>query len=204
MRGRHPRRSEARGAKGGTWSATGRGTEAPPAIWALPSTPWCASSRGTRPSSPGSKRPIRRPSPTLANAPSRPCRAPRAGLARHLRARGAARRHGSTLPESEWRNSRLFSDLREGRPVRAKYAVSVARRIACRCAVRRGERVLGRFCSGRLEAWFAEVAGRSASDDREATPHFTGHRFDRARQRSAQKNGRPARRGAQARHGARG
>jgi methyl-accepting chemotaxis protein len=76
---------------------------------------------------------------------------------------------GLALPESEWRNSRLFQDLREGRPVRAKYAVLGGKAYRVSGApVRRGERVLGTVLLGQLlDAWFAEVAGRSASDDPE-------------------------------------
>jgi methyl-accepting chemotaxis protein len=73
------------------------------------------------------------------------------------------------LPASEWRGSRLFQDLREGKGVRSKLAV-IGRKVyrISAAPVRRSDRVLGAVVFGQdLNSWFADVASRSASDDPE-------------------------------------
>jgi len=73
------------------------------------------------------------------------------------------------LPAAEWRASRLFQDLREGKPVRAKLAIigRTPYRISG-ASVRASQRIVGTVVLGQqLDAWFGDVAARSASDDPE-------------------------------------
>ena len=81
-----------------------------------------------------------------------------------------------SLPASEYRTTRLYSDLREGKPVRGKLALinGKAYRVAG-ATVRRaegqapgapsGERIVGTVLIGvQLDGWFADVAANSGSD----------------------------------------
>ncbi|HMR75541.1 MAG TPA: HAMP domain-containing methyl-accepting chemotaxis protein [Polyangiaceae bacterium] len=66
----------------------------------------------------------------------------------------------------EYRSSRIFSDLREGKGIRGKIAVvgGKAFRISG-AAVRVGERVVGTVLIGqRMDTWFNDVAANSGSD----------------------------------------
>ena len=81
-----------------------------------------------------------------------------------------------SLPASEYRTTRLYSDLREGKPVRGKLALinGKAYRVAG-ATVRRaegqapgapsGERIVGTVLIGvQLDGWFADVAANGGSD----------------------------------------
>jgi methyl-accepting chemotaxis protein len=73
------------------------------------------------------------------------------------------------LKTAEWRGSRLFQDLREGRTVRGKLAV--IERQAYRASgapVKRGDKVVGAVLYGQLlNTWFEQIAERSASNQPE-------------------------------------
>jgi len=89
-----------------------------------------------------------------------------------------------TLPSSEYRATRLYSDLRDGKPVRGKIALinGKAYRVSG-ATVRRsegqapgappGERIVGTvLIATLLDTWFAEVAAASGSDKPEKQHRF--------------------------------
>jgi methyl-accepting chemotaxis protein len=70
------------------------------------------------------------------------------------------------VPEAEWRSSRLFQELREGKTVRAKFALlgGKAYRVSG-VPVRSLERVVGVVLFGRdLQSWFESVAAATPGD----------------------------------------
>jgi len=67
--------------------------------------------------------------------------------------------------DSEWRSSRLFSDLREGKVVHGKFAL-IDRHVyrVSATPVKNGEKLVGAVLLGQdLGRWFAEVAARSGT-----------------------------------------
>jgi methyl-accepting chemotaxis protein len=71
-----------------------------------------------------------------------------------------------SLKTAEWRGSRLFQDLREGKSVRGKLAI--IERQAYRASgapVKRGDKLVGAVLYGQLlNTWFDQIAERSASN----------------------------------------
>lgn len=89
-----------------------------------------------------------------------------------------------TIPSTEYRASRLYSDLREGKPIRGKIALinGKAYRVAG-ATVRRSEahgpgapaaeRIVGTvLIATQLDGWFADVAANSGSDKPEKQHRF--------------------------------
>jgi methyl-accepting chemotaxis protein len=76
------------------------------------------------------------------------------------------------IPDSEWRSSRLFQDLREGKGVRARFAVLDRKGYRVSGApIRRGGQVVGAALFGRgLSEWFTDVAQRLSGNE-EAKQH---------------------------------
>jgi methyl-accepting chemotaxis protein len=76
------------------------------------------------------------------------------------------------ISDAEWRGSRLFQDLREGKGVRGRFAVLDKKGYRISGApIRRGEQVVGAAIFGRdLDAWFADIAQRFSGNE-EAFQH---------------------------------
>ncbi|MEZ4226333.1 MAG: methyl-accepting chemotaxis protein [Polyangiaceae bacterium] len=74
----------------------------------------------------------------------------------------------------EYRSSRLFSDLREGKGIRGKIAIVGGKAYRVSGApVRAGQRVVGTVLLGqRLDTWFNDVAANSGSDKPEKQHRF--------------------------------
>lgn len=79
------------------------------------------------------------------------------------------------IPDTEWRSSRLFQDLREGKSVRARFAVLAQRgyRVSG-VPVRRGEQVVGAVLFGRgLDEWFVDIAQRFSGNAEDFQHRFS-------------------------------
>ncbi|HVJ14991.1 MAG TPA: methyl-accepting chemotaxis protein [Polyangiaceae bacterium] len=70
------------------------------------------------------------------------------------------------ISETEWRSSRLFQDLREGKTVRGRFAVLGGKGYRVSAApVRAGDRVVGAALIGEdLDEWFQDVAQKSGNE----------------------------------------
>ncbi len=79
------------------------------------------------------------------------------------------------VPSAEYRASRLFSDLREGRAVRGKLALIGGKAYRVSGApIKAGERVVGTVLIGQsLETWFRDVAANSGSDNPDKQHRFS-------------------------------